>query len=101
MVHSFHEVLERHLESSSLYPGIDKLINKGIRINVFSEKSAKDLKKVIDISTYQLSVIPFGLFSGYREYGDVKISELMIKKTIFYFTATSKNIKGWIFFMKQ
>lgn len=94
VIHSFHEVLERHLESSSLYPGIDKLINKGIRINVFSEKSAKDLKKVIDISTYQLSVIPFGLFSGYREYGDVEIPELNGKENYILFYGYIEKYKG-------
>lgn len=94
VIHSFHEVLESHLDNSSLYPGIEKLINKGIRINVFSEKSAKDLKRVSDISSQQLSVIQFGLFSGYREYGDVEIPELTGTENYILFYGYIEKYKG-------
>ena len=76
IIHSFHEVLASHLGNPTLYPGIGKLIKDGIRINVFSDKSAYDLKNVINISNHQLSSIPFGLFTGYKEYAEVNIPEI-------------------------
>jgi len=76
VVHSFHEVLSNHLETKQLFPGIEKILDKGIRVNVFSEKSLDDLKRITTITQSQLSVIPFGLFTGYKEYSNVEIPEL-------------------------
>lgn len=76
VVHSLHEIYKDHLIKDCLFPHVSTLIQNKVRINVFSEKSADDLQRLTSIDNSQLSVIPFGLFTGYREYQQVNIPEL-------------------------
>lgn len=94
VVHSIHEVLDNHLDNPNLYPGVEILINKDIRINVFSEKSAHDLQKVSSIPESQISTIPFGLFTGYREYNNVEIPELGGETDYILFYGYIEKYKG-------
>ena len=76
VVHSLHEIYKNHLIEDDLFPHASTLIQKKVRITVFSEKSANDLQKLVSMDSNYLSVIPFGLFTGYREYPQVDVPEL-------------------------
>ena len=76
VVHSLHEIYKDHLTMDCLFPHVSTLIQHKVRINVFSRKSADDLHYLTSIDNSQLSVISFGLFTGYREYQQVNIPEL-------------------------
>lgn len=92
--HSFHEVLSNHLKGKQLYSGVDAIIEKGIKINLFSEKSALDLKNHVCLSSKQLSVIPFGLFTGFQEYSVVDVLEIADIKDYVLFYGYIEKYKG-------
>ncbi len=76
VVHSIHEVCNNHLEGDTANEITQYLVNKKIKINVFSEKSSTDLFRLTNVDLNNVSVIPFSLFTGYQEYGQINMPEL-------------------------
>lgn len=71
-VFSFHEVLVSHMGKEVILPIVDAMIQSGECIRVFSEKSYLDVinyGKIIHKSK-KISVVPFGLFTNYLDFGN-------------------------------
>lgn len=94
IAHSLHEVCSNHLDGNKLDPVCIFLIKEGIKINVFSKKSANDLIKLSPKKDLQYSIIPFSLFTGYLEYKDIVIPELFGVEDYILFYGFLKEYKG-------
>lgn len=94
IVHSFHEVCVNHQIADRLSPTVFYLIKKKIPINVFSQKTAEDLIRLVDNKSLKYSVIPFSLFTGYLEYNDIDIPELKGEKDYVLFYGFIVDYKG-------
>lgn len=74
--HSLHEVFQDHLNGRFLDKTITPLLSSHVPINVFSQKTANDLKQMLPLNCNKITYIPFGLFTGYLEYDEIEIPEL-------------------------
>ncbi|MCQ2214304.1 MAG: glycosyltransferase [Bacteroidales bacterium] len=93
--HSLHEICNNHLaEETSLAKPIEKLVQYQVPINVFSRKSFDDLLRLSSISSSKVSMIPFHLFDGYKEFKGKIIQELKGQRDFVLFFGYIQPYKG-------
>lgn len=76
-VHSFHEVsdvVER--DNKKMEALVELSVKRGDNIRVYSEKSADTFKLLYKKKYSKLYIVPFGLFTNYKDFGDIRISEM-------------------------
>lgn len=94
LVHSIHEVCKNHLVGNELNENVMCLIKNNIQLNVFSQKSADDLIRLSNNILPQYSIIPFSLFTGYQEFENIEITELLNTDDFILFFGFIQPYKG-------
>lgn len=83
-VFSFHEVLNGHLLEQGLKSSVQKAIDCGKKIRVFSQAARDNILSIAPHATPLVNVIPFGLFVNYAYFG-IDITEKYGKDYLLYF----------------